>query len=80
MPGQKDGWKDRMTEGCTDPILQDPSLKALSNLNVDEQVNVFNRTILNIMRTFIPHETIVCNDKDLPWFNKRIKFLIQEGT
>ena len=54
--------------------------RALSNLNVDEQVTVFNRTILNIMKNFIPHETIVCDDKDPPWFNKRIKSLIQEGA
>ena len=53
--------------------------RALSNLNVDEQVTVFNRTILNIMENFIPHETIVCDDKFPPWFNKRIKSLIQEG-
>ena len=52
----------------------------MSNLNVDEQVTVFNRTILNILKNFIPRETIVCNDKDSPWFNKRIKSLIQEGT
>ena len=54
--------------------------RGLSNLNVDEQVTIFNKTILNIMKNFIPHETIVCNDKDLPWFNKRIRSLIQEGT
>ena len=54
--------------------------RALSNLRVDEQVTVFDRTILNIMKNFIPHETFVCDDKDPPWFNKRIKSLIQEGT
>ena len=32
------------------------------------------------MRNFIPHETIVCDDKDPPWFNKRIKSLIQEDA
>ena len=32
------------------------------------------------MKNFISHETIVCDDKDPPWFNKRIKSLIQEGT
>ena len=35
--------------------------RALSNLNIDEQVPLFNRTILNILKNFIPHEeTIVC--------------------
>ena len=37
-------------------------------------------TGLNIMKNFILHETIVCDDKDPPWFNKRIKSLIEEGT
>ena len=36
----------------------------LPNLNVDKQVNVFNRTILNFMENLIPHEATVCDDKD----------------
>ena len=52
--------------------------RAFSNTNVNEKVDIFNRTILNILSNFIPHETIVCNDKDPPWFNNRIKTLIQE--
>ena len=54
--------------------------RALPNLNIDEQVTVFNRTILNILRSFTPHETIVCDDKNPSWFNIRINSLIQEGT
>ena len=38
----------------------------------------FNRTILNILSNFIPHEIVVCYDKDPPWFNHRIKILIQK--
>ena len=52
--------------------------KAFSNTNVNEKVDIFNRTILNILSNFISHETIVCNDKDPPWFNNRIKTLIKE--
>ena len=36
---------------------------------------IFLITILNIPSNFIPHEIIVCTDKDPPWFNKRIKTL-----
>ena len=54
--------------------------KTLSNLNIDGQVTVFNRTMLNILKNFVSHETIECYDKDPPWFNKRIKSLIQEVT
>ena len=52
--------------------------RAFSNTNVNEKVDIFNRTILNILSNFIPHEIIVCNDKDPPWLNNRIKPLIQE--
>ena len=54
--------------------------RALSNLNIDGKVTVLNRTISNIMKNFISHETILCNGKDPPWFNKKITSLIQEGT
>ena len=52
--------------------------RAFSNTSVNEKVNIFNRTILNILSNFILHEIIVCNEKDPPWFNIRIKTLIQE--
>ena len=39
-------------------------------------MNIFNETILNILRNFIPHETVLCDDRDPPWFNNRIKSLI----
>ena len=41
---------------------------AFSNMSVNEKDNVFNSTILNIQSNFIPH-----NDRNLPWFNKKIK-------
>ena len=33
---------------------------------------------MNILSNFIPHETIICDDRDPPWFNKKIKSLIYE--
>ena len=50
--------------------------KASSNKNVNEKVDTFNKAILNILSNFIPHETITCDDRDPPWFNKKIKSLI----
>ena len=41
-------------------------------------VSLFNRTISNILSNYIPDETIICDDKDLLWFNNNIKQLIQE--
>ena len=51
-------------------------LRALSNVNVDEKVYFFTKTLLNIIQNFIPHETIICDDRDPPWINKEIKKLM----
>ena len=45
--------------------------RAFSNLNINERVPFFNKTILNIVSNFIPHETVICDDRDPPW-NKKL--------
>ena len=50
--------------------------KAFLNKKVNEKVNIFKEKILNILRTFIPHETVLCDDRDLPWFINKFKSLI----
>ena len=40
--------------------------EAFSNTNINEKVSLFNKTILNILYNYIPHETIICDDKDPP--------------
>ena len=52
--------------------------RAFTNKHVDEKVLIFDKTVLNILSNSIPHEVIVCDDKDPPWFNGRIKSLINE--
>ena len=49
-----------------------------TNIDVNEKVNLFNKTIKNIILNYIPNETITCGDRDLPWINKDIKKLIHE--
>ena len=53
-------------------------VRALSNVNVDEKVYCFIKTLLNIIQNFIPHETIICDDRYPPWINKEIKKLMLE--
>ena len=53
------------------------SILAINSTNTDEKVFLFNNTILNILNNYIPLETIICDDKDPPWFNSRIKSLIE---
>ena len=42
-----------------------------------EQVELFNKTLLNIFHNFIPNKIILCDDKDPPWMNDKIKNLIK---
>ena len=77
-PYEREVWQEADAILIRRAIHKFSQKRVLSNVNVDEQVTVFNRTILNILKNFIPHETIACNDKDPPWFNKNIKSLILE--
>ena len=38
----------------------------LNYIDANDQVSVFNSTILNIVSNFIPNETITCDDRDPP--------------
>ena len=40
--------------------------QTFTNIDVKEKVNLFNKTIKNIIRNYIPHETITCDDRDPP--------------
>ena len=52
--------------------------KLLENMNIKEQLYLFNKTMLNIFHYFIPNKNIICNGKDLPWFNNEIKVLFEK--
>ena len=52
--------------------------KAFSNIDVDKMVYISNKTIVNILCNFIPHETVLFDDRYPPWMNKEIKKLIHE--
>ena len=45
--------------------------------NVHEQVELFNKMLLNIFQNFIPNKIILCDDKDPPWMNEEIKNFIK---
>ena len=36
--------------------------RAFANKHVDEKVLIFNKTVLNVLSNFIPHEVIVCDE------------------
>ena len=41
-------------------------------------VYIFNKNIISILWNFIPHETVLFDNRDSPWMNKEIKQLIHE--
>ena len=45
--------------------------RAFSKLNKNETIYFSNKIILNIASNFIPHETVICDDRDPPWVNTR---------
>ena len=46
-----------------------------NNLDVKDQVSVFNETVMKIMPNFVPNELITCDDGDPPWMNRYKKNL-----
>ena len=46
--------------------------RAVTNFNW-EKVILFNETVLNIIRNFIPHKTVTFYDKDPLWIASRMK-------
>ena len=71
-------YKDANPELIRRAINEFNSQRAFLNTNVNEKVDIFNSTILNIFSNFILHISVVCDGKDPPWFNKKIRALIQE--
>ena len=71
-------YKDGNTELIRRAINEFNWQRAFLNTNVNEKVDIFNSTILNILSNLIPHEVLVYDDKEPPWFNKKIRALIQE--
>ena len=45
-------------------------------ININEQVQLFTETIINIISNYIPHETINCYDSNPPCIDEKIKKLI----
>ena len=42
------------------------------------KVNIFNRTVKNILSHYIPHKSVTRDDRNPPWINKNVSQLILE--
>ena len=57
-------------------INQFPWDNRFANINVNEQVQLFTQTIINIISNYIPHETIICDDSNPPWIDEKFEKLM----
>ena len=55
-----------------------PWEKSLAEKNVNENFYIFAKIIKNIFSNFIPHKTVLCDDRDSPWINIKTKKLMNE--
>ena len=44
---------------------------SFTNLPINEQVNIFNSTLMNIFSNFIPNKIVTFNDQDPVWFSQK---------
>ena len=54
--------------------------KAFFDKSANKKTSIPTKTILSIMSSFIPNETVTIDDKDPPWINNKIKSLIKNKT
>ena len=81
-PYEREVWhfKKANTDHIKRPINGFPWERSFANLDINDKVHLFNKTIRNILSNFIPHETITFDDRDPPWINNRVKHLINEKS
>ena len=53
--------------------------RAFHRKSINEKLSILSN-INNVLLSFIPHETITCNDKKPPWFNKNMINLIKNKS
>ena len=57
-------YQDANTELIRQAINEFNWQRVFLNTNVNEKMDIFKSTILNILSNFIPQEVVVCDDKD----------------
>ena len=44
-----------------------------SNKSVNQQVIIFNRSVMNVFSNFVPNKFVTFNDREPPWMTSNIK-------
>ena len=77
QPYEREIWnfKKANTDHIKRVINRFPWERSFANLDINEKVCLFNKTIKNILSNFIRHETILFDNRDPPWINSQVKHL-----
>ena len=80
LPYEREIWHYQKAniENIRKAIDQYPWAMRFTNIDVNEKVNLFNKTIKNRILNYSPHETITCDYRDPPWINKDFRELIHD--
>ena len=73
-------YKDSNVDLIRRPINEFDWDRAFANKHAYEKVLIFNKTVLNVLSNFIPHEVIVCDDKDPPWSMEKLNHYSMKNT
>ena len=75
LPYEREVWHYRKLniENIRKAIRECQGGRHFANIDVNEKVYLFNKTIKNITSNYIPLETIPCKDRDPPYIKKNIK-------
>ena len=71
-------YKYAVTDFIQRAISYYPCERSLAEKDVNEKVYIFNKTIKHICSNFIPHETVLCGNRDPLRIRNKIKKLINE--
>ena len=52
--------------------------KVFHNADTNKQIMLFSETVLNIIQSFVPDETVTFDERDPPWLTSGIKKLIND--
>ena len=79
-PYEREVWhfKRANTDHIKRAINGFPWERSFADLDKNDKVYLFNKTIKTILSNFIPYETIAFDDRDSLWINNQVEHLINE--
>ena len=75
-PYKREVYQNANVDQIRQVISKIPWGNRFENMSVNEQGQLFTQTLQNIISNYIPHETITCDDRNLPRIDEKIQKLV----